>query len=99
MEVCHYGQANVDHIRKAVDLLPWEKASRNLNINIMISFIEQYGSEYIISNYIPHEKVTFDDRDPPSIDKNAGQLILEKNEVYEKYVKENKDPKLFEKIR
>ena len=39
----------------------------------------------IISNYIPHETVTFDDRDPPWINKNVKQLILEKNEMYKKY--------------
>ena len=45
-----------------------------------------------ISNYIPHATVTFDDRDPPWINKNAKQLILEKNGMYKRYVKENKDP-------
>ena len=46
----------------------------------------------IIFNYIPHAKVTFDDRDPPWINKNAKQLNLEKNGMYKRYVKENKDP-------
>ena len=32
-EIWHYGQVNVDYIRKAVDLFPWEKTLRNLNIN------------------------------------------------------------------
>ena len=41
----------------------------------------------IISNYIPHETVIFDDSDPPWINKNTKQLILEKNEMYNKYVK------------
>ena len=36
----------------------------------------------IISDYIPHETVTFDDRDPLLINKNVKQLILEKNEMY-----------------
>ena len=52
-----------------------------------------------ISDYIPHETVTFDDRDPPWINKNAKQLILEKNEMYEKYIKENKDSKLTDKVK
>ena len=34
-EIWHYGQANIDHIRKAADLFPWEKTLRNLNINDM----------------------------------------------------------------
>ena len=53
----------------------------------------------IISNYIPHETVTFDDRDPPWINKNVKQLILEKNEMYKKYLNENKDPRIFDKVK
>ena len=36
--------------------------------------------------------------DPPRINKNVKQLILEKNEMYKKYVKENKDPRIFDKV-
>ena len=32
----------------------------------------------ILSNYIPHETITCGDRDPPWINKNIKQLILEK---------------------
>ena len=53
----------------------------------------------VISNYIPHKTVTFDDRDPSWINKNAKQLILEKNEMYKKYVNENKDPRTFDKVK
>ena len=53
----------------------------------------------ISSNYIRHETVTFDDRDTPWINKNVKQLILEKNEMYKKYVNENKDPRIFDKIK
>ena len=53
----------------------------------------------IISNYIPHETVTFDDRDPPWINKNVKQLILEKNEMCKKYVNEKKDPRKFDKLK
>ena len=42
--------------------------------------------KHIISNYIPHETVTFDDRDPPGIKKNSKQFVLEKNEAYKRYV-------------
>ena len=49
--------------------------------------------------YISHETVTFDDRDLPWINKNAKQLILEKNEMYKSYAKENKDSKIFDKVK
>ena len=35
----------------------------------------------ITSNYIPHQTVTFDDRDPTSINKKVKQSVLEKNEM------------------
>ena len=97
-ETWHYDQANADHIRKAVDLFPWKKALRNLNTNDMI-FLFNKTIKNIISNYIPHETVTFDDRDPPWINKNVKQLILEKNEMHKKYVNENKDPRIFNKVK
>ena len=61
---------NVAHIRKVVHLFPWKRALRNLNINDMI-FFSNKAVKNIISNYIPHETVTFDDRDPPWVNKNA----------------------------
>ena len=53
----------------------------------------------ITSNYILYETVKFDDRDPPWINKKAKQLILEKNEMYKRYVKENKDLKMFDRVK
>ena len=53
----------------------------------------------IISNYIPHETVTLDDRDPPWINKNGKQLILKKNEMYKRCVNENKDPGISDKVK
>ena len=50
-------------------------------------------------NYVSHKTVTFDDRDPPWINKNAKQLHLGKNETHERYVKENKDPELLAKVK
>ena len=32
-EIWHFDQAIVDHIRRVVDLFPWKKILRNLNIN------------------------------------------------------------------
>ena len=71
---------------------------RNLVTNDIIFFILKKALKNIISYYIHHERVTSDDRDPPWINKKPKQLILEKNEMYKRYVKENKDPKIFDKV-
>ena len=62
-------------------------------------FLFNETAKNIISNHIPHETVTFDDRDPPCINKNLKQLILEKNEMYKKYDNENKDTRIFDKVK
>ena len=96
-EIWHYEQVNVDHIRKAVDLFSWEKTLRNLNINNMI-FLFNKTVKNIISNYISHETVTFEDRDRPWINKKVKQLILEKMKCIKDMLKKTKTPKYFTKL-
>ena len=40
----------------------------------------------IMSNYIPHETIICDDRDPPWINKDMKQLISDKNHAYKSYI-------------
>ena len=44
----------------------------------------------ITRNYIPHETITCDDRDPPWIKKDIKELIHEKNQAYKSY-RQNKN--------
>ena len=52
-----------------------------------------------VSDFLPHETVAFDNRHPQWINKNTKQLILEKSDMYRRYVKENKDSKIFDKVK
>ena len=52
----------------------------------------------ILSNYIPHEIIICDDRDPPWINNRVKELISEKNDAFQCYLHSNKDPKLFNKV-
>ena len=45
----------------------------------IIKFIGNETIKNIMSNYIPPETITCDDRDPPWINKDMKQLILETN--------------------
>ena len=68
-EIWHYEQAYVHHIRKAVDIFPWEKEVRSFNINDMV-FLFNKTVMKIISYYIPYWYIIIflnyiDDRDPP----------------------------------
>ena len=50
----------------------------------------------IISNYIPHETVTLEDRDPLWINKNAKQLILEKIKCIKDMLKKTKTQNIWQ---
>ena len=49
----------------------------------------------IMSNYIPHETITCDDRDTPWINKDIKQLILDKNHAYKSYNRNDKSLQFF----
>ena len=53
----------------------------------------------ILSNYIPHETITCDDKYPPWFNKNIKQLIREKNNTYKSYVLSDKNPQIFERVK
>ena len=63
-EICHSGQGNTELIRRAVHEFNWQRAFSNLNINERVPFFNKTILN-IVSNFIPHETVICDDRDPP----------------------------------
>ena len=50
-----------------------------------------------MANFIPHETIICDDRDPPWINKRIKKIIYEQNILYKDYCKSN-DTKIFEKF-
>ena len=52
-----------------------------------------------ISNYIPHETIACDDKDPTWFNKNIKQLIQEKNNAYKSYILSDKNPQVFERVK
>ena len=55
--------------------------------------------EKIMSNYIPHETITRDDRDTPWIIKDIKQLILDKNHAYKSYNRNDKSLQFFNQFQ
>ena len=66
----------------------------NINLFIYLTIIKN-----ILSNYIPHETITCDDKDPPWFNKNIKQLIQEKNNTYKSYILSDKNPQIFERVK
>ena len=96
-EIWHYQKANIDQIRKAMEQFPWDRSFKNLEVNEMV-FLFNKTIKNILSNYIPHEIIICDDRDPPWINNRVKELISEKNDTFQCYLHSNKDPKLFNKV-
>ena len=54
----------------------------------------------IVSNFIPHETVICNDRDPPWINSRIANLIIKKKKKnYKKYLCSRKNTKVFEKFK
>ena len=74
----------------------WERAFSNLNINEMVSVCHT-TIKNIMANFIPHETINCDDRDPPWINNRIKKIIYERNSLYKDYRKNN-DTQIFEKL-
>ena len=92
-----HGKANIDHIRKSINEFQWERSFENNSVNKEVN-IFNITIKNILSNYIHHE-ATCDDRHPPWINKNIKQLILEKNQACESYLRSNKSLEFLNQFR
>ena len=53
----------------------------------------------IMSNYIPHETIICDGRNPPWVNKDIKQLILDKNHAYKSYICNGKSLQFFNQFQ
>ena len=52
----------------------------------MVCLFNKTIKKNILSNYIPYETITCDDRDPHWINNKIKQLIQERNNTYKSYI-------------
>ena len=81
----HYKKANDDHIRRSIDEFSWKKCFANTSVNNKVYMFNK-TIKNIMSNYILHETIICDDRDPHWINRDIKQLILDKNHAYKSYI-------------
>ena len=63
-EVWHYKDANTELIRQAINEFIWQRVFLNTNINEKVDIFNSTILN-ILSDFIPHEFVVCDERDPP----------------------------------
>ena len=76
-EIWHYKQANTELIRRAITDFNWDRAFLNTNVNEKVSIFSNTILN-ILSNFIPHETIVCDDKDPPWFNRTIKSLIQEK---------------------
>ena len=67
-----------------IDQFPWAMPFTNIDIIEKVNLLNK-TIKNIIGNYIPHETITYDDWDPPWINKDIKDLIYEENQAYKLY--------------
>ena len=55
-EIWHFKNANVDHIRKAINGFQWEKSFPNMNVNDMVHLFNR-TIKNMLCNFIPLETI------------------------------------------
>ena len=76
-EVWHYKDANTELIRRAINEFNWQRVFLNTNVNEKVDIFNSTILNILI-NFIPHESVVCDDKDPPWFNKKIRALIQEK---------------------
>ena len=72
-----YKQANIELIRRDIDNFDWNRALDHVSPNRQASIFNDTILN-ITSNFIPHETIICDDRDPPWINSKIKKVINEK---------------------
>ena len=96
-EVWHYKEANADLIKRAINNFNWEKAFSNTNINEKVSLFNKTILN-ILNNYIPHETIICDDKDPPWFNSRIKSLIENKNKIHKNYQRYKSNTQLLSKL-
>ena len=68
-------------------MFDWDRAFVNINVNEKV-FILNKTIVNILSNFIPHEILTIDDKDPPWFIKKIKNIIQEKNKKIKNIIQE-----------
>ena len=76
-KIWHSEQANTELIRRAISDFNWDGAFLNTNVNKKDSIFSN-AILNILSNFIPHEAIVCDDKDPPWFNRAIISLIQEK---------------------
>ena len=83
-EVWHYKDANTELIKRAIEKFDWQRPFLNTSVNEKVVIFNNTVLN-ILSNFIPHETIVCDDKDPPWFNNKIKALIQAKNTAFNNF--------------
>ena len=80
-EVWHYRDSNDDHITREINQFNWERAFENKNVDEKVVIFNKTVLN-ILSNFIPHELIVCNEKDPSWVNSKTKSLIHGKIKTY-----------------
>ena len=78
-------------------MFDWDRAFANRNVNDTIDICTK-TIQNILSNFIPHQTITIDDKDPPWFNTKIKSLLQVKSKVYKYFCKYCNNTQLLRKL-
>ena len=78
-------------------MFDWDRAFANSNLNDTIDICTK-TIQNILSNFIPHQTITIDDKDPPWFNTKIKSLLQVKSKVYKYFRKDCNNTQLLRKL-
>ena len=72
-----FGTIKIDLIKRSIDEFDWDRTFANKCVHETVLIFNKTGLN-ILSNFIPHEVIVSDDKDPPWFNGKTKSLINEK---------------------
>ena len=85
-EVCHHQDSNVDVIRQSINEFYWDRPFANKHVDEEVLIFNKTVLN-VLSNFLPHEVIVCDDKNPRWFNGKIKSLINEKLRTYNAYRK------------
>ena len=97
-KVWHYQDSNVDLIRRSMNEFDWDRGFANKHVNENVLIFNKTVLN-VLSNFILHEAIVCDDKDPPWFNRKIKSLFNEKLRTYNAYCKNSNNIQLRNNLR
>ena len=85
----NYKKPDISKIQNTLKLVNWNRLLDNKNVDYQVLILNDIILN-IFRNFVPNKYVTFDEKDPVSMNQNIKSKIKAKNKLYQEYIKKGR---------